>query len=115
VGCDSTIFYNLYIFWNGDHCDSLLQFPNLVTPNGDGNNDRFVIVGLVENQCYPYNSLIIYDRTGRVVFRAYNISRDDQFWDPSVRHIPSGTYFYRFEGRGISHATQHQGCIELLK
>ena len=115
AGCDSIVYYNLYIFWNGDHCDSSLSFPNVVTPNGDGINDRFVIGGLVENHCFPYNSLVIADRTGRIVYRAENISRDDQFWNPSERRIPAGTYFYRFVGRGIHHATQHQGCIEVLK
>ena len=115
AGCDSIIYYNLYIFWNGDHCDSMLQFPNVVTPNGDGVNDRFVIGGLVDNHCFPYNSLVIADRTGRIVYHAENISRDDQFWDPAARRIPAGTYFYRFVGRGVHHATQHQGCIEVLK
>lgn len=115
AGCDSVVYYNLYVFWEGDHCDSLLQFPNIVTPNGDGFNDRFVIGGLVENQCYPYNSLVIVDRTGRVVFHAENISREDQFWDPAARRMPSGTYFYRFTGCGVHHATQHTGCIEVLK
>ena len=115
AGCDSIVYYNLYIFWNGDHCDSMLQFPNVVTPNGDGVNDRFVIGGLVDNHCFPYNSLVIADRTGRIVYHAENISRDDQFWDPAARRIPAGTYFYRFVGRGVHHATQHQGCIEVLK
>ena len=115
AGCDSIVYYNLYIFWNGDHCDSSLSFPNMVTPNDDGINDRFVIGGLVENHCFPYNSLVIADRTGRIVYRAENISRDDQFWNPAERRIPAGTYFYRFVGRGIHHATQHQGCIEVLK
>ena len=115
AGCDSIVYYNLYIFWNGDHCDSSLSFPNVVTPNGDGINDRFVIGGLVENHCFPYNSLVIADRTGRIVYSAENISRTDQFWDPAARRIPAGTYFYRFVGRGIHHATQHQGCIEVLK
>ncbi len=115
VGCDSVIYYSLFIFWNGDHCDSSLTFPNFVTPNGDGINDCFVIGGLVENQCYPYNSLVIVDRTGRIVFRAHNISRKDQFWNPAARRMPAGTYFYRFVGRGVNHSTQHQGCIELLK
>ena len=115
AGCDSIIYYNLHILWSGDHCDSLLEFPNFVTPNGDGHYDRFVIKGLVENQCYPYNSLFIFDRTGRVVFRAENIYRDDQFWDPAAHRHPAGTYFYRFTGRGINHATQHFGCIEVLK
>ena len=115
VGCDSVVYYNLFIFWEGDHCDSLLTFPNVVTPNGDGINDRFVIGGLVENQCYPYNLLLIVDRTGRVVFRGENIYSEDQFWDPASQHAPAGTYFYRFVGRGIHHATQHNGCIEVLR
>ena len=115
VGCDSIIYYNLYIFWEGDHCDSSLSFPNVVTPNADGINDRFVIGGLVEHQCYPYNLLIIFDRTGRVVYRGENIYSEEQFWDPAATRSPAGTYFYRFIGRGINHATQHNGCIELLK
>ena len=115
VGCDSIIYYNLFIFWEGDHCDSSLSFPNVVTPNADGINDRFVIGGLVEHQCYPYNLLIIFDRTGRVVYRGENIYSEEQFWDPVATRSPAGTYFYRFIGRGINHATQHNGCIELLK
>ena len=114
-GCDSVIYYNLYIFWEGDHCDSSLFFPNVVTPNGDGVNDLFVIGGLVDNQCYPYNSLIVVDRTGRMVYRGENIYREDQFWNPAATRSPAGTYFYRFVGRGIHHATQHNGCIEVLK
>ncbi len=114
-GCDSIIYYNLFIFWQGDHCDSLLRFPNVVTPNGDGLNDRFVIGGLVDYQCYPVNKLIIIDRNGRVVYCAENIYREDQFWDPAASRAPAGTYFYRFVGRGINHATQHQGCIEVMK
>ena len=114
-GCDSTIYYNLYVFWDGDHCDSMLHFPNAVTANGDGINDRFVISGLVENACYPYNLLIIYDRTGRAVFRAENITRDDQFWDPAAARMPSGTYFYFFQGHGVEIQTRHVGVIEVLR
>ncbi len=115
AGCDSTIYYNLHVFWDGDHCDSMLHFPNAVTANGDGINDRFVISGLVENACYPYNLLIIYDRTGRAVYRAENITRDDQFWDPAAARMPSGTYFYFFQGHGVEIQTRHVGVIEVLR
>ena len=115
AGCDSTIYYNLHVFWEGDHCDSTLVFPTLVTPNGDGINDRFAIGGLIDNECYPYNSLIVIDRTGRVLYRATNICHEEQFWDPDEHHVPDGTYFYEFTGHGVYHATHHAGCIEVLR
>ena len=115
AGCDSIIHYNLHVFWDGDHCDSMLRFPNAVTANGDGINDRFVVSGLIENACYPYNLLIIYDRTGREVYRAENITRDDQFWDPAAARMPSGTYIYFFQGHGVEIQTRHVGVIEVLR
>ncbi len=114
AGCDSTIYYNLYIFWNGDHCDTALSFPNLVTPNGDGINDRFVIGGLIEHNCFKYNELTIYDRYGHCVFHKRNISSETDWWDPAAQHAPSGTYFYYFKAHGINIWTQHRGAIEVL-
>ena len=115
AGCDSIIHYNLFIYWNGDHCDTSLSYPNLVTPNGDGTNDRFVITGLLENNCFKYSELSIYDRTGRRVFHKVNISSDDDWWDPAAQRIPSGTYFYYFRAHGVTIHTQHTGVIEVLK
>lgn len=114
-GCDSTIHYNLYIFWNGDRCDTALFYPNVVTPNGDGINDKFVIGGLVENHCFKYNELSIYDRTGRCVYRRQNIADDSEWWDPAAHRIPAGTYFYFFKAHGVHIWTQHSGVIEVLR
>ena len=115
AGCDSIIHYNLYVYWNGDHCDTSLSYPNLVTPNSDGTNDRFVITGLLENNCFKYSELSIYDRTGRRVFHKVNISSDDDWWDPEAQRIPSGTYFYYFRAHGVTIHTQHTGVIEVLR
>lgn len=114
AGCDSTVYYNLYIFWSGDHCDSTLYFPNIVTPNGDGANDKFVVWGLLENDCFRYNELTIYDRTGRCVFHKVNIANDNDWWAPSDR-MPAGSYFYYFRAHGVHIHTQHTGVIELLR
>lgn len=114
AGCDSLIHYNLYIFWNGDHCDTSLSYPNVVTPNGDGINDRFVIGGLIENNCFKYNELIIYDRTGRQVYHKANIATEADWWNPAEQRIPSGTYFYYFKAHGVNIWTQHRGIIEVL-
>ena len=114
AGCDSLIHYNLFIYWNGDHCDTTLEFPNFVTPNGDGTYDRFVIKGLLENNCFKYNELIIFDRTGHQVYHRHNIATEDDWWDPAARRHPGGTYFYYFKAHGVTIHTQHIGVIEVL-
>ncbi|MBQ9865058.1 MAG: gliding motility-associated C-terminal domain-containing protein, partial [Bacteroidales bacterium] len=115
AGCDSIIHYNLYIFWNGDHCDTSLSYPNVVTPNGDGVNDRFVIGGLIEHNCFRYNELIIYDRYGHCVYHKRNIATESDWWNPAAQRAPSGTYFYYFKAHGINIWTQHRGVIEVLR
>ena len=115
AGCDSTIHYSLYIFWNGDHCDTALTYPNVVTPNGDGVNDRFVIGGLIEHNCFKYNELTIYDRYGHCVYHKRNIATESDWWNPAAQRAPSGTYFYYFKAHGVNIWTQHRGVIEVLR
>lgn len=114
-GCDSTIHYSLYIYWDGDHCDTTLTFPNVVTPNGDGLNDKFIIGGLLENNCFKFNDLVIYDRTGHLVYQAHNIAKEEDWWDPAAHRHPAGTYFYIFKAHGVTIHTLHQGVIEVMK
>ena len=93
--------------------NDFLQFPNVVTPNGDGINDRFVINNLVEGQGYPANSLDIYNKWGARVYHVENISRYEDFWDP--KDMPTGTYFYRFSARGYNGNIEHNGAIEVVR
>lgn len=90
-----------------------LQFPNVVTPNGDGINDVFRIVGLVDGLGYPINQLDIYNKWGSLVFHRENIASEEDFWDPA--DMPSGTYFYRFTAKGYNGNIEHSGAIEVLK
>ena len=115
AGCDSIIHYSLFIFWNGDHCDTALSYPNVVTPNGDGVNDRFVIGGLIEHNCFKYNELTIYDRYGHCVYHKRNIATEDDWWNPAAQRAPAGTYFYYFKAHGVNIWTQHRGVIEVLR
>ncbi len=63
---------------------------NLVTPNGDGVNDRWVIPNI---DMYPDNEVMVYDKAGRVVFskRGYNNE-----WDGSLNgtKLKEDAYYY---------------------
>ncbi len=73
---------------------------NGITPNGDGSNDYFRILG-IEN--YPDNQLKIYNRWGVLVYESeqygqgnnlfYGISEGRATFQKD-KELPSGTYFY---------------------
>lgn len=65
-----------------------LEIPNVFTPNGDGINDKFFIVGL-EN-CVQ-RKLEVRNRVGQVVFRSNSYENN---WDGG--DCPDGTYRYMF-------------------
>lgn len=92
-----------------------LQFPNLVSPNGDGVNDRWEVVNLLEMGDYPMNELWVYDRTGALVYHVKNIRRAEQFWDPNATRSPDGTYYYRFMAEGDYGVVKRNGTIEVLR
>jgi gliding motility-associated-like protein len=67
-------------------------FPEGITPNGDGFNDRLHFVVIDERTCpfnYAQSELIIYNRWGDQVFEA---SPYDNDWDGD--NLPHGTYYY---------------------
>lgn len=70
--------------------DIFVESANVLSPNGDGINDRFVIENL---DLYPTNKLQVFDRMGKVVFEKDNYANN---WDGSVngRQLIKGTYFY---------------------
>lgn len=93
--------------------NDFLQFPNVVTPNGDGINDKFVIANLIGGMAYPVNTLDIYNKWGTRIFHRENITAEEDFWDPV--DVPAGTYFYRFSARGYNGNIEHNGAVEVIK
>ncbi|WEK19643.1 MAG: YDG domain-containing protein [Candidatus Pedobacter colombiensis] len=63
---------------------------NIMSPNGDGVNDKWVIDDL---QLYPNNEVKIFDKTGRTV---YSKKGYDNSWEGTLNGAPlaEGTYFY---------------------
>ena len=92
-----------------------LDFPNLVTPNGDGVNDRWEVVNLVEMGQYPMNELWIFNQWGVCVHHVRNITSHEQFWNPNDRACPDGTYFFRFTARSTHGLVRRNGTIEVLR
>lgn len=65
------------------------EFPNVFTPNNDGNNDRF---GMDEESVATLESLRIYNRWGELIFDKMKENRDT--WDGSYqgKEQPNGAY-----------------------
>jgi len=85
AGCTATGSFDLSVV-----TDFKVDATNVLTPNGDGRNDRWVIRNL---DSYPDNEVKIYDRAGRLIYNRRNYSND---WDGTVNGSPlaEGTYYY---------------------
>ncbi|MBN2350048.1 MAG: gliding motility-associated C-terminal domain-containing protein [Bacteroidales bacterium] len=76
-------------------CDLELLFaemPNTITPNGDGQNDEWIIPYM---NLFPNAELEIFDRWGRLIYRSTNIS--GQPWDGHTqagKELPMDSYYY---------------------
>ena len=66
--------------------------PNVFTPNGDGENDEFIID--IPQKVQPCAELIIYNRWGQIQYFSvgYNLKWDGRNNVGSL--VPTGTYFY---------------------
>jgi gliding motility-associated-like protein len=71
-----------------------LVIHNVITPNGDGFNDRWVIEGIEK---YPDNDVTLFNRWGDKIRSFTGYDNSNVVWDGSNRHgepLPDGTYFY---------------------
>lgn len=67
-----------------------LAIPTGITPNGDGENDEWVIEGI---ELYPNCEIKILTRAGQVIFSSKGYERQ---WDgfQNGEKLPAGTYYY---------------------
>jgi gliding motility-associated-like protein len=82
--------------------------PTVITPNGDGLNDRFEIMGLGK---FETNDIVIFNRNGDHVFERKNYEND---W--SAEGLVAGTYFFVMKStdrQGKLH--EFQGWIQVIK
>ncbi|MFO8053947.1 MAG: gliding motility-associated C-terminal domain-containing protein, partial [Bacteroidales bacterium] len=81
-----------------------LNIPNVITPNGDGINDYFVIEGLSN---YPGSKLVILDRNGNEVYSSENYQNDF-----NGENLPKGAYLYILKVNNKSQ-TIKQGTLNI--
>ena len=100
--CESTINHSVIIETN-------LFFPNVFTPNSDGINDKFEIVGLKPDK---ENSLQIFNRWGKKI---YEKSQYDNSW--TGEGAADGTYYFIFiwKSYSLGKETSHSGSVSILR
>ena len=80
-----------------------IEIPNVFSPNGDGENDRFVIEGILGT----LNTVRIFNRWGQVVYETTNYNNT---W--AANDLSDGTYFY--EVRVNSSPEPYTGHVTIL-
>lgn len=77
--------------------------PNVITPNGDGKNDRFVIVGL---EFFNNADVTIFNRWGNEVYRNNNYKNT---W--AGEGLNEGTYYYLIKLRKADKVDVYKGWV----
>ncbi|MEI8005005.1 MAG: gliding motility-associated C-terminal domain-containing protein [Bacteroidota bacterium] len=81
---------------------------NVITPNGDGLNDKFIIE-CIEN--FPDNSVQIFTRWGDVIRKFERYDNKSEVWDGTNgkgEPMPDGTYYYILN---IKNQASHTGWV----
>lgn len=90
---DTVSITNLVVSGSSEPCS--VSIFNGISPNGDGNNDVFIIDNI---DGFPNNRVEIYNRWGQKLFEATKYNNADIAWKGTIKDseevAPAGTYFY---------------------
>lgn len=84
-----------------------VEVPNVITPNGDGKNDRFIVRNL---EYYPQAKLYIFNRWGQEVYLSNDYRND---W--SGENLESGNYFYHLFVYDQGVEFQYKGTVKVIR
>jgi gliding motility-associated-like protein len=84
----------------------IIIIPNVLTPNGDGLNDIFVIRNLL---VYDYRKIVIFNRWGKAVYTSEGYNND---WDG--KGVSDGVYFVVVTILNNGVLEEHTGNITIL-
>ena len=111
--CRNSVSHTVYV-------EPDLEFPNVITPNGDGVNDVFAVKNL--NLDVP-NRLSIYDRWGKKVFDMENyktcIDKNGLLCNPesgfSAEKLSDGVYYYVFYYGGHVKTFEYHSSLTVVR
>jgi len=104
AGCTATAQIDMEVIE-----DYKVEGNNLITPNGDGINDRFIIKNI---DSYPNNEVKVFDRSGRMIYIKRGYQNE---WDAKVngKALEEGTYYYILDfGPGLPKV---KGFISIIR
>ena len=113
-GCQSSVTHVVYI-------EADLEFPNIITPNGDGKNDVFAIKNM--NPKLP-NILSIYDRWGKKVYEKQNYQTFVREGSTEIENagegfgadkLSDGVFYFTFHYEGYTKAVDYHGTITVIR
>ncbi|MBL0741018.1 HYR domain-containing protein [Chryseolinea lacunae] len=107
----STCSFQVTVKWE----DSSLDIIQLVTPDGNGTNDWWLI-GNIEK--YATNKVVVVDQFGSVVYSATGYDNDKHVWNGENKKgelVPTGTYFYTISLQAGPSVVEKTGFIEVVR
>ncbi len=90
----------------------VLEMPEGVSPNGDYDNDFFVVKGL---ESYPENDITIYNRWGNIVYQESGYENDWYGQNNKDELLPDGTYFVILNAHTEEETKTLTGYIDLRR
>ena len=85
-----------------------LRIPNVITPNGDGVNDEWIIENI---ELFPEAHIYVYNRWGQLLYHGRG---NGERWDGRYRghYVPSGVYLYIIDLESVDE--KYKGSITVL-
>jgi gliding motility-associated-like protein len=84
-----------------------LFIPNVITVNGDGKNDNFMVLGLYK---YPNAEFMVFNRWGNMVYESKDYKNN---WDGIG--LNEGTYYYVLKVNKYGMLKEYSGWVQVLR
>ncbi|WP_254094638.1 HYR domain-containing protein [Dawidia soli] len=111
AGATVTCTFNVIVSYE----DLDIEVTRVVTPDGDGKNDEWVIARIEK---FNRNRVFILDRWGSVIYQASGYNNTTIAWNgvnSNGVQVPSGTYYYVIEVDFLEKHLKKSGFFELLR